>query len=91
MLDGRVEWSNHYRFWNENTHSSSQMLLFSFVAGFVAFFLTQKFFIIYHRWLSEKKILTIHTTGLRPNFAGVVVFSFVYFIFVVVTSPYVWR
>lgn len=89
MLDGRVEWSNHYRFWNENKHSSSQMLLFSFVAGFVAFFLTQKFFYYLPQMAIRKKILTIHTTGLRPNFAGFVVFSFVYFIFVVVTSPYV--
>ena len=54
-------------------------------------YLSQKFLIIYRRRLSENKVLTICTTGLRPNFASRVLFSFDFFIVIVVTSPYVCR
>ena len=39
-------------------------------------YLSQKFLIIYRRRLSENKVLTICTTGLRPNKAGRVLFFF---------------
>ena len=51
-------------------------------------YLSQKFLIIYRRRLSDNKVWTICTTGLRPNKAGHVLFFFYFFIVVVVTSPY---